>query len=188
MEMRFKIKEIPYDGTPLHVRRPVARELLSTVLEGTDANLEQAGVELDVDLFREHDNVIARGSLKGAFEVPCGRCVEPAKVPVDVRLDALFLREGSPEEELDPEDADAVLNAPDTFDHDGVSFSLDDAIRDVLISELPIAPVCSSSCKGLCAVCGKNQNVEACGHVQVDPLVTEPNSGLAALKNIKLPS
>ena len=185
MELRFKIKEIPADGAPLHVRRAVSPALLASVLEGTDGDAAHAGVELEADLVREHDDVIVRGRLSGALELPCGRCVEPAKVPVDVAVDALFTRDGK-EADVDPDDPDALLNAPDTFAHDGVSVSLDEPVRELLIAELPIAPLCATSCKGLCVVCGANLNTEACGHTQADPL--ETGKPLAGLANLKLPS
>lgn len=187
MELRFKIKEIPADGSPLHVQRAVPAELLASVLEGTDGDAGHAAVELSADLFREHDDVIVRGRLSGALELPCGRCVEPARVPVDVTVDALFTRDGA-EPEADPDDPEAILNAPDTFAHDGVTFSLEEPVRELLIAELPIAPVCASTCKGLCATCGANLNTETCGHTQADPIDTAGKKPLAGLANFKLPS
>jgi uncharacterized metal-binding protein YceD (DUF177 family) len=184
MELRFKIKEIPADGAPLHVRRAISSELLGLVLEGTDGDLSKAAVELDANLVREHDDVIVTGRLRGSFVVPCGRCVEPAKVPVDVRIDGLFQREGTVQ---DPKDAESLLDSPDVFEHDGISILLDEAVRELLIAELPIAPVCKWSCKGLCATCGANLNSESCGHKQDDPLPEQPKA-LAGLANIKLQS
>ncbi len=37
-------------------------------------------------------------------------------------------------------------------------------IREYLILAIPISPVCSPDCKGLCPVCGADRNEENCGH------------------------
>ncbi len=187
MEFRFKIKEIPYDGTPTQVHQAVSRELLAAVFEGTEGNATNTVVNLDMQLMREHDNVIARGRLIGSFEVPCGRCVDPATVPLHLTFDAVFSREGS----SDILGEDESVDSPDTYLHDGSTISLEDPVREMLIAELPIAPLCSPGCLGLCSICGANRNTEegqACGHSQADPLVETKTGLAAALADAKLRS
>ena len=36
--------------------------------------------------------------------------------------------------------------------------------REVLLLELPMAPLCRDDCRGLCPVCGADRNVEICPH------------------------
>ncbi len=47
------------------------------------------------------------------------------------------------------------LVGPDTLDVEPVA-------HDACILELPLAPLCSESCRGLCPICGANLNFEAC--------------------------
>ena len=42
------------------------------------------------------------------------------------------------------------------------SVDLTDDIRESIILAFPSYPICSESCKGLCAQCGANLNVETC--------------------------
>jgi uncharacterized protein len=35
-------------------------------------------------------------------------------------------------------------------------------VRDACILELPLAPLCSEDCRGLCPECGVNRNIEQC--------------------------
>ena len=92
------------------------------------------------------------------------------------------------------EDAEALVDSPDAFTHDGTHLSLEQPVRELLIAELPIAPVCKADCQGLCPTCGANRNTDegrACGHTAAsDEQVTNPGTrrGLAALSDVKLPS
>lgn len=44
-------------------------------------------------------------------------------------------------------------------------------VREYMILDLPLVPLCQPDCQGLCSVCGVNRNEEDCGHAQhpVDP-------------------
>jgi uncharacterized protein len=41
-------------------------------------------------------------------------------------------------------------------------------IREYLILEIPISPLCKPDCKGLCPVCGEDQNLTPCHHNEED--------------------
>ena len=43
---------------------------------------------------------------------------------------------------------------------------LDSLVRDYLMLEIPICPICKPDCKGLCAECGEDLNVHTCEHVR----------------------
>ena len=43
-----------------------------------------------------------------------------------------------------------------------MTISLDELVRQEIILHFPLIPVCSRSCKGLCARCGKNKNRQSC--------------------------
>jgi uncharacterized protein len=190
MELSFKIKEIPATGAPLRVQRPVPAALLEEVLSGTEGDPKRSRAEVDVELFRDHDEVVGRGRVRGALSLPCSRCLEPATVPVDARVDLLFRREGA--EKDDPKEIEGDLDQPDTFSHDGLTLSLAEPLRELLIAELPISLLCKEDCRGLCATCGANQNTpegRACGHVaQNDDLPRGPDGPFKGLSEIKLPS
>lgn len=39
-------------------------------------------------------------------------------------------------------------------------------VREYMLLEIPISPLCRPECKGLCLVCGENLNESACNHDQ----------------------
>jgi uncharacterized protein len=42
-------------------------------------------------------------------------------------------------------------------------------LREYLLLDYPINPLCRLDCRGLCAVCGANRNREDCGHTPAPP-------------------
>lgn len=89
---------------------------------------------------------LIRGQLAAGLIAECVRCLGPAHVAVDAELTAL-LTPGSdgalPDEiELDSEDLDRVrFTGPDIV--------LDDLVRQQLVLEVPMQPLCSDDCAGI---------------------------------------
>ena len=54
-------------------------------------------------------------------------------------------------------------------------------VRDALLLELPLAPLCSADCAGLCATCGANHNLTRC-----ECVTTEIDPRWAALRSLEL--
>jgi len=69
----------------------------------------------------------------------------------------------------------AVLFCPN---HTGVETN--DILWEQVALELPLKVVCSEACRGVCPVCGKNLNQEACSCV-----AGEAKGPFAILKNLK---
>jgi uncharacterized protein len=160
-------------------------------LDGTGGDSTRSAANLEVELMREHDEVIGRGRVRGTFELSCSRCLEAARVPIDARIDLLFRREeGGPGESRGSAAAEGSgipfeENDPDVFLHDGITLSLREPLRELLIAELPISPLCDDACRGLCPTCGANQNTEAgraCGHART------PEGRFAGLADLKIPT
>ncbi|MFZ6026685.1 MAG: YceD family protein [Chloroflexota bacterium] len=58
--------------------------------------------------------------------------------------------------------------------------SLEPLLREYMLLELPIKPLCRPDCKGLCPVCGGNLNEQVCQHDD-QPI----DERLAVLKSLK---
>ena len=73
------------------------------------------------------------------------------------------------------------LAAADHEVFDGKTINLATIVREQVLLALPMSVVCKEDCRGLCPICGQDQNQSACDcerHV--------PDPRFAALKNIKL--
>lgn len=103
-------------------------------------------------------DVLVRGHLKGGLTLVCGRCLTSYEASLAADFD-LLLAPGpgalKAEEELKAGDLDLDFYSGDVVD-------LEPIIREQILLALPLKPVCSEGCKGLCPRCGADLNKETC--------------------------
>lgn len=118
-----------------------------------------ACVQGAVRLVRTHRGILAYTRIHGIAYAECSRCLGVASVPVDLTLEDEFL----PTVDVH---TGAPLNAP----VEGSTFWIDDhhhldmteAIRQGVVMEEPMQPLCREACAGLCDRCGADLNVGTC--------------------------
>jgi len=96
---------------------------------------------------------LVTGRLRAHLLTECSRCLGDAKVPVDVELAALYTRGGAKsgahdrasDSELDIDEDDDLSR--ETFT--GNDIALDDLVREHLVLEVPMQPLCSEQCQGI---------------------------------------
>lgn len=122
-----------------------------------------AGFGLDVALEARklEASVEAAVRLTSRVRFDCSRCAESAELPVSLKAMAIFIPEEAHRIRLaDAEDAGQALeNLLPIVDGE---LDLEPVVVDLLALELDLYPVCSAECKGLCAGCGVNLNLETC--------------------------
>ncbi|MBA4390820.1 MAG: hypothetical protein C0399_07765 [Syntrophus sp. (in: bacteria)] len=109
---------------------------------------------------RKFDNLVTltgRVTLEASFT--CGICLEEFSQSVDVDMDIRLTPKAEipqvPELELGDEDMDVYC-------YDGDEIDLDPFIYEEVLLNMPLRPICKDDCQGLCAICGKNKNLEIC--------------------------
>lgn len=128
--------------------REVHLELPVTGLENPSARVEPDDpLTIDIRLESLSAAIVASGRVRGQWRAVCSRCLTPLEAEFDLRMREVF--------EEDPiEDETYPLN------HDEID--LEQPIRDLVVPELPVAPLCSDDCLGLCPTCGANRNEDPC--------------------------
>jgi len=116
---------------------------------------EGAELALDVQLARVSDGVLVTGAVRAPLVAECARCLDPFAATAEVRFTELFAHEAS------DDDADGYLLDGDLLD-------LEPALRDALVLELPLAPLCAEDCPGLCSECGARLADAEAGHAHAD--------------------
>ncbi len=96
--------------------------------------------------------VLVRGEAAASMRLRCNRCL--AAAPFEAVAPVLLVYGETPPGGVDGE----VL--PITPDGE---IDLADALRDELSLSVPLAPLCSRACRGLCPACGSDLNTEPCG-------------------------
>ena len=147
----------------------------SLVFPADEANKEDAliltsPVQVKLKFTNTGETILVSGTVKTDLKLCCCRCLKDFKYPVNIKIEEEYSKKspviGSKNKEVELKEKDFV------FEIGGNNIiDLDEAIRQNLIVNVPIKPICSKTCKieGLTANKGKS----------VDPR-------LLKLKNIKL--
>jgi uncharacterized protein len=101
------------------------------------------GIELDLRLESVMEGVLVSGTATAPLTGECGRCLEAVEDEIVVDVQELFVYDGS--------DADEDGNAR----MEGDLLDLEPALRDAVVLALPLTPLCTPECRGLCAECGE---------------------------------
>lgn len=132
-------------------------------------------IEIDLRISAVSEGVLASAEVRALAVGECTRCLDRIEIDLDESFNELFIYESDHrshgshnskrrEKEIVVEDEDEVLTM------EGDAIDLEGPIRDALILNLPVNPLCSEDCLGLCAGCGVKwvDLPEDHGHDQVD--------------------
>ncbi len=137
-------------------------DLEETLREVEDQRLTRP-VKVHLHLTRINDGLLARGDVETALAVDCSRCTEPAEQWLAFHFEEQFrptidIATGQPlkDEEEDPGNPVYTIDANHTMD-------VDEVVRQGVVIETPMHPLCGPDCQGLCPGCGANLNLGPCG-------------------------
>ena len=113
---------------------------------------EGSPIELDLRLESVLEGVLVSGTADLEVSAECSRCLEPFDWHEEVDLTELFRypptdAHGAVVEELD-ESEDPLPEVQDDL------IDLLPVLRDAVVLDLPLAPLCREDCPGLCPECG----------------------------------
>jgi uncharacterized protein len=157
-----------FDTRALGRQAGAAREETRTIPAPDSLRVELAGVpegaevDLDVRLEAVHEGVLVTGTASAPVVGECARCLEPLTSEVEASFQELYRYEPSPEEDED----DVLLLDGDLLD-------LEPVLRDAVVLALPLAPLCSDDCAGLCPDCGVRLADAGPGHQHEDAVLPE---------------
>jgi uncharacterized protein len=128
--------------------REVHLEVPVSGLENPSATVDaDQPLTIDLRLDSLSGGIVASGRVRGQWRAVCSRCLLPLAADFDLRLREVF--------EEDPiEDETYPLR------HEEID--LEQPIRDLVVPDLPLVPLCDDACLGLCPSCGANRNEEPC--------------------------
>ena len=120
--------------------------LLQETTDGSILDLEEEGVilssplSIQAEVSKSVATIDIKVDVQGEISFTCSCCLE--KFTKDINRQLSF-----------------------EFPLDTVSSEIDltEQIRqEIILSEIPLKPVCSKNCKGLCPKCGENLNINQC--------------------------
>lgn len=147
--MKIIISEIPEEGIDLELDESIALESVKT-LSPLHAVLKIRTIGSEV---------LVNGSMEGDIELTCSRCLNAyamkASSPINVVYEPSAMLDKEEHHKLKSDELDIGFYKNDTLDTDEV-------LVEQLLLSIPMKPLCSSECKGICPKCGADLNVSGC--------------------------
>lgn len=172
----IKVSNIPEEGLTLHFSLDGEKlKDIAKVDRGVDFRPHSLDVSCDVVKVQETVSLHLR--LEAKIDFDCGRCLESFSLPM--RGDGHYTLVPFREDEKGDGEWSGEDDAFGFYREDLID--LESLVYEQVLLQIPLKPLCSENCRGLCPRCGTNLNVSSCS-CRGD----RANSPFAALKNMKI--
>lgn len=156
--MRLIVSDIPEEGLEEESDVPVVTG------ERTEPDIAHSSLRF----MKFGKRVLVEGSVRVSVSMKCSRCLRDLSCPLDIA----FKEEYSPSEELDREGEHELQGSElnlGFYSNDEIDTG--ELVKEQVLLALPMKPLCSVECKGICPSCGANLNEVACrcGAEKIDP-------------------
>ena len=105
-----------------------------------------------VRITRTPQGMLVQAGMKAAVATQCVRCLTDCDQALQSEFSELYAFNHKAV-------SDSGLVLPEDANLD-----LEPVVREYMLIELPISPLCKPDCKGLCTVCGEDLNLHSCEH------------------------
>ena len=125
----------------------IATDWLASALADTELSPGAEAVRLQVHAQRNGMDVLVQGHITTQLLATCARCLADVPLDVDLALTGLF----SPQHTR-PDDSDEINVRLDEVNRDyygGTEIALGPMVREYLLLEAPMKPLCSEGCEGI---------------------------------------
>jgi uncharacterized protein len=145
--MKIIISEIPDEGLDLDLQETVQFDDSLSPVQG-HLRVTKVGTE-----------VVVSGNIEVNIELQCSRCLKDFRSMLKIPFEAIYhpLEHLKEEEkhELKVDELDMGFYSKDELD-------LLDLIKEQIMLNLPMKPLCNNLCNGICLQCGADLNVGTC--------------------------
>jgi uncharacterized protein len=132
------------------------RRVVDAVLDPADLELADERITGAVDVHLALESTLDGVAVTGTISVPwagvCRRCLRPVEGVAAADVHELY--------------QERVVD-PDAFEIEGDQLDLRPMVRELVLLELPDAPLCRDDCAGICPTCGADRNDAPCECVTV---------------------
>ncbi|MDO9308572.1 MAG: DUF177 domain-containing protein [Deltaproteobacteria bacterium] len=177
--MKVIIDHIQNKPVVLHIEEPLETFPVLSAMQQDKVCTFTGPIRGDITAEREYDHVRVAGRVSVPLSLSCSRCLVDYDSFVDVNFTVIFRKDTatpSVEDEIELGEEDLLSSV-----YQGDEIDLTHEIQEQIAMEIPLKPLCSDACKGLCHTCGTDLNVSQC-------TCSKETTSLAfsALKNFKV--
>lgn len=155
--MKILIADIPDEGLDVDIKESV--------------NIEDASFSSPViarlSLNKIDREIIISGTLKAEMQLNCSRCLKDFEQSLDIPVNVVY----HPAEEVGPEKHALRDDEMDMGFYRGEELDLNELLKEQILLNTQMKPLCDEQCKGICPKCGKDLNTGqcSCNQKEVDP-------------------
>lgn len=154
--MKIIVSEIPLEGLDVEFQETIKSDA-SSFPARAQMKINKVGTEL-----------VINGKIEVDIELQCSRCLKDFRSMLTVPVNVMY----NPVENLkDEEKHELKVDELDMGFYSGDELDLSDLVKEQIILNLPMKPLCNNSCKGICLQCGADLNSVncSCSERGIDP-------------------
>ena len=126
-------------------------------------------IEIDMRLESVAEGVLLSADIYAIAKGECIRCLDPVEIEVERKIQELYRYEpaadkGGKRKKKSAKVEEDDLDSDEELWLDGSVLNLEIPVRDAIVLDLPVNPLCSEECQGLCPDCGEKWEVLAQDH------------------------
>jgi len=144
--MKVLIPEIPEEGLDLEIHEAIESDAILSPIKAR-LRIEKVGTE-----------VLVKGDLTADIKLQCSRCLKDFYSVLTVPVDVVY----HPVGELKEDKHEIKVEELDMDFYSGEELDLIHLMREQIILNIPMKPLCSDLCKGICPKCGMDLNEGSC--------------------------
>lgn len=145
--MKIDISQISkVDGSSLDLDLSENLEDLSSAINGVDLTKP---VSFKGKLTNISGILKLDGHIHIEYSAKCSRCLKDLDSQMSIKVQDSFVNGDK-------------LTDGDSYTYEGNRVSIDKALKDNIVLNLPVRQLCKDECRGLCSNCGSDLNVKQC--------------------------
>lgn len=135
----------------------ILKEDADTLNLQADGAAFQNPVTVELTVTKSQSQLICRGKIEAPVVLECSRCLNEYRQSLSPDI-AFVVDLGGTQDQEKSEEEGYFLADPAS-----AHFEIDQLVRETVLLSLPLKPLCSEGCQGLCPVCGTDLNKSRCG-------------------------
>ncbi len=139
-------------------------------------SFDKENVDVHLYIIKDDKDYVVSLNLKSDIKLQCGRCLESYVMDIDTSSN-IILSQKDIHNHNELSEEDLIVE----YLEDEENFNLNNLIREEIIVQTPMKPLCDDSCKGICPICGVDKNRQTCN---CELNLKREDSPFAVLKNI----
>jgi uncharacterized protein len=165
VHVKIVVDQIKDTPLAIHLDEPVEKFPLLTGMQNENSCSIAGKIQGDLTVTREYENIRVAGRVTAPLALSCSRCLADFTSFVDTSFTIFYRKEAanasSDEDELELGEMDLISST-----YTGDEIDLTHEIEEQVAMEIPLKPLCSEACKGLCHECGIDLNLSSCSCIK----------------------